>query len=94
MSLSTVADAVTQIREGGFVVVVDDENRENEGDLIIAAEKADPRKIAFMINHTSGVICAPGEPARLDALNLPLMVEQKQQATLQRIPAQPSASGS
>ncbi len=76
---SSVADAVAQIREGGFVIVVDDEDRENEGDLIIAAEKATRENIAFMIRHTSGVICAPCEPDRLDTLALPLMVDQNEE---------------
>ena len=77
--LSTVDDAVEQIRKGGLVVVVDDEDRENEGDLIMAAEKATPENVAFMIRHTSGVICAPCEPERLQALELPAMVEQNQE---------------
>lgn len=77
--LSAVADGVTQIRNGGFVIVVDDEDRENEGDLIIAAEKATQENLAFMIRHTSGVICAPCEPDRLEALQLPLMVDENQE---------------
>jgi 3,4-dihydroxy 2-butanone 4-phosphate synthase/GTP cyclohydrolase II len=55
-------------------VVVDDADRENEGDLIMAAERATPETMAFMIRHTSGVICMPVEGARLDELQLPLMV--------------------
>jgi 3,4-dihydroxy 2-butanone 4-phosphate synthase/GTP cyclohydrolase II len=77
--LSEVGDAVDQIRSGGLVVVVDDEDRENEGDLIMAAEKATAENVAFMIRHTSGVICAPCEPDRLQALELPAMVEQNQE---------------
>ncbi len=77
--LSAVSQAIDQIRSGGFVIVVDDEDRENEGDLIIAAEKATPDKIAFMIRHTSGVVCAPCEPDRLEALELPVMVEKNQE---------------
>ena len=61
----------TRSRRGEFVVVVDDEDRENEGDLIIAAERMTPEKMAFMIRHTSGVICLPMEGARLDELSLP-----------------------
>jgi len=77
--LSSVSDAVEQIRRGGFVIVVDDEDRENEGDLIIAAEHATERQLAFMIRHTSGVICAPCDPDRLAALELPPMVERNQE---------------
>ncbi|MCZ6619354.1 MAG: 3,4-dihydroxy-2-butanone-4-phosphate synthase [Gammaproteobacteria bacterium] len=77
--LSTVSDAVTQIQNGGSVIVVDDEDRENEGDLIMAAEKATQENIAFMIRHTSGVICAPCEPQRLAGLDLPLMVEKNEE---------------
>ena len=56
------------------MVAVDDEDRENEGDLIIAAEHMTPEKMAFMIRYTSGVICLPMEGDRLDELNIPLMV--------------------
>ncbi len=59
---------------GDFVLVVDDEDRENEGDLIIAAEKVTPEKVAFMVRHTSGLICLPTIGERLDELGLPLMV--------------------
>jgi 3,4-dihydroxy 2-butanone 4-phosphate synthase/GTP cyclohydrolase II len=76
---SSVSDAVTAARDGRFVIVVDDEDRENEGDLIIAAEHANQANMAFMIRHTSGVICAPCEPARLHALELPPMVERNQE---------------
>lgn len=77
--LSSVDQAVEQIRAGGFVIVVDDEERENEGDLIMAAEFATQERMAFMIRHTSGVICAPCEPDRLEALELPAMVERNQE---------------
>lgn len=77
--LSSVPDAIAQLRAGSFVVVVDDEQRENEGDLIIAAEHATQQKLAFMIRHTSGVICAPCEPERLVQLELPPMVERNQE---------------
>jgi 3,4-dihydroxy 2-butanone 4-phosphate synthase / GTP cyclohydrolase II len=69
-----VEHAIAAVRNGDFVVVVDDEDRENEGDLIIAAERMTPDKMAFMIRYTSGVICLPMEGARLDELQLPLMV--------------------
>ncbi len=80
MGLASVEDAIRQTAAGGFVIVVDDEDRENEGDLIIAAEKATPEAIAFMVRHTSGLICAPCEPERLDRLELPLMVAANQEA--------------
>ncbi len=72
--LSNVEDALAAYARGEFLVVVDDEDRENEGDLIIAADAIDDAKMTFMIRHTSGVICAPMPGARADALQLPLMV--------------------
>ena len=74
MTFDSVEQAIAAVQNGDFVVVVDDEDRENEGDLIIAAEKMTPDKMAFMIRYTSGVICLPMEGARLDELHLPLMV--------------------
>ena len=71
---STIEEAVDEIRAGRLVVVVDDADRENEGDLIIAAEKVTPAAIAFMVRHTSGVVCMPVVGERLDDLHLPLMV--------------------
>ena len=73
-TFDTVERAIDAVKRGEFVVVVDDEDRENEGDLIIAAEKMTPDKMAFMIRYTSGVICLPLEGERLDDLQLPLMV--------------------
>ncbi len=70
-----VADAINAIRNGEFVIVVDDTHRENEGDLIIAAEKITPEQMAFLVRHTSGVVCVSLPGQRLDALNLPLMVQ-------------------
>lgn len=72
--LCTVEEALEAYARGDFVVVVDDEERENEGDLIIAADAVDEAKMAFMIRHTSGVICAPMPGERADELDLPLMV--------------------
>ena len=74
MALSTIEEAIEQIRSGGMVVVVDDEDRENEGDLIMAAEDVTPENMAFFLEFTSGVICAPVESQRADELQLPLMV--------------------
>ncbi|MFT6433393.1 MAG: 3,4-dihydroxy 2-butanone 4-phosphate synthase/GTP cyclohydrolase II [Candidatus Azotimanducaceae bacterium] len=76
MALSSIEDAIKDFAEGKLIIVVDDEDRENEGDLILAAEKATPENIAFMIRHTSGIICAPAEEERLNELELPIMVEQ------------------
>ena len=71
---STMEEAIATVAHGGMVVVVDDEDRENEGDLIMAAEAATPESIAFFLSHTSGVICAPITAERADRLDLPLMV--------------------
>ncbi|KAJ3286313.1 hypothetical protein HK104_009109 [Borealophlyctis nickersoniae] len=71
----SIEDAVEEIRRGNFIIAVDNEDRENEGDLIIAAEDFTPEKAAFMIRYTSGIICVPMVGARLDELELPLMVE-------------------
>src|ERR1700736_1713994 len=74
MSFATIPDAIAAIGRGQIVVVVDDEDRENEGDLIMAAEFAAPEKIAFFVKHTSGLICAPITNEQADQLDLPLMV--------------------
>lgn len=74
MPFSTVEEAIDAIAHKGMVVVVDDEDRENEGDLVMAAEAATPETIAFFLAHTSGVICVPLLPERADELDLPLMV--------------------
>jgi 3,4-dihydroxy 2-butanone 4-phosphate synthase / GTP cyclohydrolase II len=74
MPFAKVEDAVAAIGRGEIVVVVDDEDRENEGDLIMAAEFATPEAIAFFLHHTSGVICAPVTRERASELDLPLMV--------------------
>jgi 3,4-dihydroxy 2-butanone 4-phosphate synthase/GTP cyclohydrolase II len=71
---SRVEDAVAAFRAGGLVVVTDDETRENEGDLIAAAELMTPELMAFLVRHTGGVVCVAVDGARLDALRLPQMV--------------------
>jgi 3,4-dihydroxy 2-butanone 4-phosphate synthase/GTP cyclohydrolase II len=71
-----IADALAAIRNGDVVVVVDDENRENEGDLICAAQFATPQQINFMAREARGLICLAMEGHRLDALDLPLMVDR------------------
>lgn len=74
--LSSIEDAVKDFREGKFVIVVDDEDRENEGDLIIAAEKITPEKVNFMLKNARGVLCAPITLSRADELDLPHQVEE------------------
>jgi 3,4-dihydroxy 2-butanone 4-phosphate synthase/GTP cyclohydrolase II len=74
MPFTQIENAVAAVARGEIVIVVDDADRENEGDLIMAAEAMTPEKMAFMIRHTSGVICMPVEGPRLDELRLPLMV--------------------
>jgi 3,4-dihydroxy 2-butanone 4-phosphate synthase/GTP cyclohydrolase II len=78
--LAPIEDAIAAIARGEIVVVVDDEERENEGDLILAAEAATPEKIAFFLAHTSGLICASLTPERCDELELPLMVADNTEA--------------
>ncbi|MFZ0566243.1 MAG: bifunctional 3,4-dihydroxy-2-butanone-4-phosphate synthase/GTP cyclohydrolase II [Chlamydiales bacterium] len=71
-----IEKAIEAIAQGQFVIVVDDKDRENEGDLIIAAEKMTTEKMAFLLKHTSGVVCVPMTSERLDQLHLPPMVSQ------------------
>jgi 3,4-dihydroxy 2-butanone 4-phosphate synthase/GTP cyclohydrolase II len=80
--LATVEEAVEDFRAGKFVIIVDDEDRENEGDLVLAGQFVTPERIAFMLRYTSGVICVPMTGQRLDELHIPMMVGQLQnQAT-------------
>ena len=72
--LDTIEEALQEIRAGHFVVVVDDEDRENEGDLIIAAECITPEKVNFMRKHARGVLCTPITISRCEELNLPHQV--------------------
>ena len=76
MSFCSVEEAIEEIKAGRFIIVLDDENRENEGDLIIAAEKATPEAINFMVRHARGLVCMPMTRERLDELELPLMTLQ------------------
>jgi 3,4-dihydroxy 2-butanone 4-phosphate synthase / GTP cyclohydrolase II len=71
-----IDDAIAAIRDGKMVIVVDDEDRENEGDLTIAAEKVTPEVINFMATHGRGLICMPMTGARLDELEIPLQVDK------------------
>ena len=73
-ALNSVAEILAELLAGRMVVVMDDEDRENEGDLIMAAECVTPDAVAFMIRHTSGIICVPMEEQRLARLELPQMV--------------------
>ena len=72
--MDAVESAIEDIKSGKFVIVVDDENRENEGDLIIAATKVTPQTIAFMVRYTTGIICLSLPEERLRKLQIPLMV--------------------
>jgi 3,4-dihydroxy 2-butanone 4-phosphate synthase len=74
MPISRIEDAVEAIARGDMIVVVDDQNRENEGDLVLAAEHATEAKIAFMMNKARGLICVAMDHNRLDELDIPLMV--------------------
>ena len=74
MPFADIDKAVAAVARGDMVVVVDDQDRENEGDLILAAEHVSPERIGFFVKHTSGVICMPMVGERLDELGLPLMV--------------------
>ena len=74
MGLSTIPEAIEDIKAGKFVIIIDDEDRENEGDLTLAAEKVTPETINFMALHARGLICLPVIGKRLDELRIPLMV--------------------
>ena len=71
LKLDTIEHAIDEIRAGRPVIVVDDEDRENEGDLVFAASKATPELLAFLIRYSSGVVCVPMEAAELDRLGDP-----------------------
>lgn len=79
MSFDTVDDAIADVAAGKAVVVVDDADRENEGDIIFAAAKATPELLTFTIRYSSGVICVPMEGAALDRLQIPLMTSQNRE---------------
>ena len=75
MGLATVPEAVADFKAGKFVIVVDDEDRENEGDLVVAAQLVTPEHISFMTRHGSGLVCMPVRAGRLDELGIAPMVE-------------------
>jgi len=73
--LATIPEAIEDIKAGKFIIIIDDENRENEGDIAIAAEHITPETINFMTKHARGLICLPIIKQRLDELGIPLMVQ-------------------
>src|SRR3984957_4126616 len=77
---ASVEEILAELRAGRMVVILDDQDRENEGDLIMAAQYATPEAVAFMIRHTSGIICVPMDPERLARLELPQMVPNNDEA--------------
>src|SRR5216110_1333349 len=76
MAFASIPDAAADIREGRLIIIVDDEDRENEGDLVCAAEKVSPEIINFMARHARGLICLPLTEERCDELNLPPQVAE------------------
>ncbi|AGH45983.1 3,4-dihydroxy-2-butanone 4-phosphate synthase/GTP cyclohydrolase II [Paraglaciecola psychrophila 170] len=75
MPLNSSEEIIEDIRQGKMVILMDDEDRENEGDLIMAAEYVTPEAINFMVTHARGLVCLPMTAERCQALNLPLMVD-------------------
>lgn len=73
MGFSKIQDAINDIQRGKFIIVVDDENRENEGDLVLAAEKVTADRINYMIKNARGLVCMPIIKERLDQLSIPVM---------------------
>ena len=73
--LDSIEDIIADVKAGRMVILMDDEDRENEGDLIMAAQAATPEAVAFFVRHTSGIICMPMTRERLDELRLPQMVQ-------------------
>ena len=77
---STIDEAIADVRAGKIVIVVDDADRENEGDFIMAAEKATPERLNFMVTHGRGIVCMPMTQQRLDELRIPLMVSKNNES--------------
>ncbi|OEL13108.1 putative bifunctional riboflavin biosynthesis protein RIBA 1, chloroplastic [Dichanthelium oligosanthes] len=75
---SSIPEAIEDIRQGKYVIVVDDEDRENEGDLIMAASKVTPEAMAFIVRHGTGIVCVSMKEEDLERLQLPLMVTAKE----------------
>ena len=78
MALNTTAEILEDIQQGKMVILMDDEDRENEGDLIMAAEHVTPEAINFMVKHARGLVCMPMTAERCKRLNLPLMVDKNE----------------
>lgn len=78
MEFSKIEDAINDIRRGKFVIVVDDENRENEGDLVLAAEKVTADRVNYMIKNARGLVCMPIIRERLEQLNIPPMANHNE----------------
>jgi 3,4-dihydroxy 2-butanone 4-phosphate synthase/GTP cyclohydrolase II len=78
MKFATIPEAIEDVKKGKFIIIVDDEDRENEGDLILAAQKTTPEAINFMALYARGLICMPMTGQRLDYLDIPLMVSNNQ----------------
>ena len=74
IKLNTIEEAIEDFRKGEFVIIVDDEDRENEGDLVVAAELITPEKVNFMLKHARGVLCVPITMSRCQELDLPHQV--------------------
>src|SRR5262245_63474939 len=81
MAFASIPDAANDIREGRMVIIVDDEDRENEGDLVCAAEKVTPEIINFMAREARGLICLPMTEERCDELSLPLQVSERENSS-------------
>lgn len=77
MALNSVVEIIEDIRQGKMVILMDDEDRENEGDLIMAASWVRPEDINFMVTHARGLVCMPMSKERCEQLNIPLMVDRK-----------------
>ncbi|HBS60429.1 MAG TPA: bifunctional 3,4-dihydroxy-2-butanone-4-phosphate synthase/GTP cyclohydrolase II, partial [Firmicutes bacterium] len=80
MKFNSISEAIADIRNGRMIIVVDDEDRENEGDLLMAAEKVTPEAVNFMAIHGRGLICLPLAGSRLDELGIPPMVSRSEDA--------------
>ena len=83
MALENVLRAIEDIKNGKMVVMVDDEDRENEGDLVFSATSSDMQKVNFAITHAKGVLCLAMDEANAKRLDLPLMVAKTHRATRQ-----------
>src|SRR5499427_7500802 len=78
---STIEEALDELRAGRLIIIVDDEDRENEGDLVCAAQKVTPEIINFMAREGRGLICLPMTEERCDELNLPLQVSERENSS-------------